>query len=147
MAFSSPTQSGEHDDLNALHEINVTPFIDVMLVLLIIFMVAAPLSTVNIPIDLPSTTSSSPPTEKEPLTISLKTQGTIYIRDTEVSPAQFATSLEAITQGNKDTRVFLRADKEVDYAALMKLMDLLRDAGYAKVALIGLEAPRGGGQS
>ncbi|WP_174866079.1 TonB system transport protein ExbD [Pectobacterium polaris] len=147
MAFSSPTQSGEHDDLNALHEINVTPFIDVMLVLLIIFMVAAPLSTVNIPIDLPSTTSSSPPTEKEPLTISLKAQGTIYIRDTEVSPAQFATSLEAITQGNKDTRVFLRADKEVDYAALMKLMDLLRDAGYAKVALIGLEAPRGEGQS
>ncbi|MEE3664224.1 TonB system transport protein ExbD [Brenneria sp. g21c3] len=147
MAFSSPTQSGGHDDLNALHEINVTPFIDVMLVLLIIFMVAAPLSTVSVPIDLPSTTSSSPPSEKEPLTISLKTHGAIYIRDAEVSSEQFSAKLALITHGDKETRVFLRADKEVDYAALMGLMDLLRDAGYTKVALVGLGASRGDNQS
>ncbi|BES83238.1 TonB system transport protein ExbD [Pectobacterium araliae] len=142
MAFSSQPASSD-DDLNALHEINVTPFIDVMLVLLIIFMVAAPLSTVNIPLDLPSTTQTSPPVAKPPLIVSVKADMTLYIGDNPVPREKFSAILNAETHGDKNARVFLRADKRVDYERLMAVMDMLRDAGYAKVALIGLEASAG----
>ena len=143
MAFTTPPPDNE--DLNALADINVTPFIDVMLVLLIIFMVAAPLSTANIPLDLPSTTSVQPAPPDEPITISLKTDNQMYIDDTLVSKEQFIPALDKSTKGDKSARIFLRADKDIDYGRLMAFMDLLRDGGYSKVALIGLaEEPTGG---
>lgn len=135
MAFSS--QSADNDDLNALAEINVTPFIDVMLVLLIIFMVAAPLSTATIPLDLPSTTSTQPTPAPEPVTVSLKSDSQLYIGDIQVSREHFIAELDRNTQADKNARIFLRADKDINYARLMAFMDLLRDGGYVKVALIG----------
>ncbi|QEM91832.1 TonB system transport protein ExbD [Kosakonia radicincitans] len=142
MAFSSQSAGG--GDLNALAEINVTPVIDVMLVLLIIFMVAAPLSTANIPLDLPSTTSSQPTPAPEPITVSLKSDNQLYIGDKPVSREDFIADLDAGTHGDKDARIFLRADKDIDYARLMTFMDLLRDGGYTKVALIGLPSEAAG---
>ena len=130
-----------NEDLNDLREINVTPFIDVMLVLLIIFMITAPLSTADVPVDLPSTTRMAQQADTEPLVVSLKASGAIYIQETEVSRGNLAGQLDQLAKGNKDTRVFLRADKSVDYAALMGLMDILRDSGYLKIALVGLEVP------
>lgn len=141
MAFSS--QSVDNDDLNALAEINVTPFIDVMLVLLIIFMVAAPLSTANIPLDLPSTTSSQATPAPEPVTVSLKADNQLYIGDEQVSRERFIAELDKGTKGDKEARIFLRADKEIDYGRLMTFIDLLRDGGYVKVALIGLPGEQG----
>lgn len=144
MAFSSQPTDG--DDLNALAEINVTPFIDVMLVLLIIFMVVAPLSTANIPLDLPSTTSSEPTPAPGPITVSLKSDNQLYIGDKSVSREHFIAELDGGTHGDKDARIFLRADKDIDYARLMAFMDLLRDGGYTKVALIGLPGEAVGNQ-
>ena len=136
MSFTSPPS--DNDDLNALSDINVTPFIDVMLVLLIIFMVAAPLSTANIPLDLPSTSSHVPPPPQDPITVSLKDDASMYIGDDKVSAADFITNLDKAAKGDKNARIFLRADKNVDYGRLMTFMDRLRDGGYVKVALIGL---------
>lgn len=143
MAFHASSSSDPNEDLNDLNEINVTPFIDVMLVLLIIFMITAPLSTADVPIELPSTTRTAQASEQKPLIVSLKTGGMIYIGDAAVTRTAFAVALDQAAEGNKDTRVFLRADKSVDYAALMSLMDLLRDSGYLKVALVGLELSAG----
>ncbi|TLV05000.1 TonB system transport protein ExbD [Klebsiella indica] len=146
MAFSSHS-SGSDDDLNAMHDINVTPFIDVMLVLLIIFMVAAPLSTSSIPIDLPSTTAKSTTPPPKPLTVSVKQDDSLFINDTNVAPAQLGGQLDQITKGDKSTRIFLRADKDVAYEKLISVMDLLRDDGYTQVALVGLEATGGANKS
>lgn len=142
MAFSS--QSSDNDELNALAEINVTPFIDVMLVLLIIFMVAAPLSTVNIPLDLPSTTSKQQTPAAEPLVVSLKSDNQLYIGDNVVNKDQFIAKLDQETHGDKNARIFLRADKDISYARLMTFMDLLRDGSYTRVALTGLPAEASG---
>lgn len=136
MSFTSP--SSDNDDLNALSEINVTPFIDVMLVLLIIFMVAAPLSTANIPLDLPSTSAQTPPPAQDPITVSLKDDASLYVGDDPVSAQQFIPALDKAAKGDKNARIFLRADKNVDYARLMAFMDKVRDGGYSKIALIGL---------
>jgi biopolymer transport protein ExbD len=127
------------DELAENHEINVTPFIDVMLVLLIIFMVAAPLSTVDVNVDLPA--SSAKPAERpdEPLYLTVKTDLSLNIGNDPVAREQLTATLDRVTQGNKDTRVFLRADKTVDYGQFMEVMNLLRDAGYLKIALVGLE--------
>lgn len=144
MAFSP--QSADNDDLNALAEINVTPFIDVMLVLLIIFMVAAPLSTANIPLDLPSTTSTQPTPAPEPVTVSLKSDNQLYIGDRQINRERFIAELDRDTHADKNARIFLRADKDIDYARLMAFMDLLRDGGYVKVALIGLPGEATGNQ-
>lgn len=146
MAFSSHS-SGSDDDLNAMHDINVTPFIDVMLVLLIIFMVVAPLSTSSIPIDLPSTTAKSTTPPPKPLTVSVKQDDSLFINDTNVAPAQLGGQLDQITKGDKSTRIFLRADKDVAYEKLISVMDLLRDDGYTQVALVGLEATGGANKS
>ena len=127
------------DELTENHEINVTPFIDVMLVLLIIFMVAAPLSTVDVNVDLPA--SSAKPAERpdEPLYLTVKTDLSLNIGNDPVAREQLAATLDRVTERNKDTRVFLRADKTVDYGQFMEVMNLLRDAGYLKIALVGLE--------
>ncbi|WP_137129590.1 TonB system transport protein ExbD [Rhizobium sp. FY34] len=127
------------DDLPENHEINVTPFIDVMLVLLIIFMVAAPLATVDVNVDLPASTATPAQRPPEPLYLTVKEDLSLSIGNDVVQRDQLASALERTTGGNKDTRVFLRADKSVDYGQFMEVMNLLRDAGYLKIALVGLE--------
>ncbi|MCP3370680.1 TonB system transport protein ExbD [Bradyrhizobium cajani] len=127
------------DGLEDNHEINVTPFIDVMLVLLIIFMVAAPLATVDIHVDLPASTAQPAPRPERPLYLSLKDDLTLALGNDPVVRERLQAAMDAATQGNKDTRVFVRADKTVDYQHLMEVMNLLRGAGYLKIALVGLE--------
>ncbi|MDB6141019.1 MAG: exbD [Pseudomonas sp.] len=127
------------DDLVENHEINVTPFIDVMLVLLIIFMVAAPLATVDIKVDLPASTSKPVPRPEKPLFLSVKTDQSLYLGEEKVSREQLGQFLDAKTHGKKDTTIFFQADKGVDYGDLMDVMNALRGAGYLKVGLVGLE--------
>ncbi|MDD2052965.1 TonB system transport protein ExbD [Pseudomonas putida] len=127
------------DDLAENHEINVTPFIDVMLVLLIIFMVAAPLATVDIKVDLPASTAKPAPRPEKPVFLSVKADDRLFIGEDEVSRELLGAMLDAKTKGNKDTTIFFQADKGVDYGDLMSVMDSLRAAGYLKVGLVGLE--------
>jgi biopolymer transport protein ExbD len=129
------------DTLSELHEINVTPFIDVMLVLLIIFMVAAPLATVDIAVNLPAATAQPQPRPDKPVFLTVKADLTLAIGDTPVPRGQLESALGAATKGEKDTRIFLRADKTVPYGEMMEVMNLMRKAGYLKVALVGLEKP------
>jgi biopolymer transport protein ExbD len=130
------------DDISETHEINVTPFIDVMLVLLIIFMVVAPLSTVDVPVELP--VSSAQPAKKpdnKPLFVTLKADLSLAVGNDPVLWSNLGSSLDAQTSSDRNKRLFLRADKSVPYGELMKLMDTLRAAGYLKVAFVGLEGP------
>jgi biopolymer transport protein ExbD len=132
------------DDLEETHEINVTPFIDVMLVLLIIFMVAAPLATVDVNVDLPGSTAAATPRPDKPAFLTLKQDLSLSLGN-EILPRQgFAQALDRITDADKETRIFLRADKAVEYGELMEVMNLLRSAGYLKVALVGIENLPGG---
>ncbi|MGX9147637.1 TonB system transport protein ExbD [Mesorhizobium sp. 128a] len=126
-------------DLEENHEINVTPFIDVILVLLIIFMVAAPLATVDVNVDLPGSTATPAPRPEAPLFLTLKDDLTLAIGNDSVPRQAFAAVLDGKTKGDKQTRIFLRADKAVGYGELMEVMNLLRGAGYLKIALVGLE--------
>ena len=132
-------KEGGGDDLEENSEINVTPFIDVMLVLLIIFMVAAPLATVDINVDLPSSVAQPAKREDKPVFMTLKKDLTVSIGNGAIARDSFGPALDAVTEGNKDTRILLRADKAVDYGSVMDVMNLLRGAGYAKIALVGLE--------
>lgn len=127
------------DDLSENHEINVTPFIDVMLVLLIIFMVAAPLATVDVNVDLPASTAKPAERPEEPLYLTVKDDLSLNLGNDVVAREALAASIDRQTGGKKDTRIFLRADKAVDYGHFMEIMNLLRDAGYLKIALVGLE--------
>jgi TonB system transport protein ExbD (group 1) len=129
-------------DLEEVHEINVTPFIDVMLVLLIIFMVAAPLATVDIAVNLPSSAAPPQPRPDKPLFLTLRPDISLALGDTVVTRDALAGALGQATNGDRDTRIFLRADKVVSYGDLMAVMDLLRAAGYLKVALVGLETAK-----
>ncbi|MEI4483853.1 MULTISPECIES: TonB system transport protein ExbD [unclassified Phyllobacterium] len=128
------------DELQENHEINVTPFIDVMLVLLIIFMVAAPLATVDINVDLPASTATPVPRPDQPLYLTLKEDKTISIGNNSVTADTLGSFVDQQTEGDKETRVFLQADKSVDYGSLMDLMNNLRSNGYLKIALVGLES-------
>lgn len=134
------------DDLEESHDINVTPFIDVMLVLLIIFMVAAPLSTVDVPVDLPGSNAAPQTRPPDPIYLSVQADLTLTLAETVVARADLATALVAQTKGDADQRIFLRADKAVAYGDLMEVMNLLRAAGYLKVALVGMEGAPSGGQ-
>jgi biopolymer transport protein ExbD len=127
------------DSLEEVHEINVTPFIDVMLVLLIIFMVAAPLATVDIAVNLPASTAEPQPRPGRPLYLTVKSDLTLALGETPVARELLPGTLDAAAKGDKDTRIFLRADKTVPYGEMMEVMNLLRGAGYLKVALVGLE--------
>lgn len=127
------------DDLAENHEINVTPFIDVMLVLLIIFMVAAPLATVDIKVDLPASTAKPQSRPEKPIFLSVKADQSLYLGDDKVAREQLGQILDVRTKGKKDTTIFFQADKGVDYGDLMEVMNALRGAGYLKVGLVGLE--------
>jgi len=128
------------DDLQEVHEINVTPFIDVMLVLLIIFMVAAPLATVDIPVDLPAAAAHQTPRPAEPIMLTVKKDLSLALGNNHLAQGGLNEALDRATGGDKEQRIFLRADKSVAYGDLMEVMNHLREAGYLKVALIGLEA-------
>ena len=132
-------KEGADDDLAENHEINVTPFIDVMLVLLIIFMVAAPLATVDIKVDLPASTAKPQPRPEKPIFLSVKADQSLFLGDDKVAREQLGQILDARTKGKKDTTIFFQADKGVDYGDLMEVMNALRGAGYLKVGLVGLE--------
>jgi biopolymer transport protein ExbD len=127
------------DEFEENHEINVTPFIDVMLVLLIIFMVAAPLATVDINVDLPGSVASPSSRPEEPVFLTLKRDLTLAAGNENLPRAEFGSTLDRISKGDKESRIYLRADKAVDYGAVVEVMNLLRAAGYYKVALVGLE--------
>ncbi len=127
------------DELVENHEINVTPFIDVMLVLLIIFMVAAPIATVDVNVDLPASTAQPEPRPDKPIFLTVKADHSLALGDDPVAKDELAGALDKLSDGDKTQRVFLRADKTVDYDTLMQVMNDLRAAGYLKVALIGLD--------
>ena len=129
------------DELAEVHEINVTPFIDVMLVLLIIFMVAAPLATVDVAVNLPASTAEPQPRPDKPIFLTVKRDLTLALGEQPVAREALGAALGALTKGDREMRIFLRADKDVAYGALMEVMNLMRKAGYLKVALVGLEKP------
>ena len=123
---------------NVMAEINVTPMVDVMLVLLIIFMVSAPLRTVGVPLDLPQTAAKSLDQDKEPLTVSVQLTGKVFLNNTEIPMTELVPKLQAITQarGGMDERIFVRGDTKVDYGTVMRVMGRLSAAGFKRVALV-----------
>jgi biopolymer transport protein TolR len=141
MAGMVPTaQVGKrrHRRRPVMSEINVTPMVDVMLVLLIIFMVSAPLLTVGVPIDLPQTQAKSLDQDKEPLTVSVKVDGEVFLQNSEIKVDELVAKLQAITQarGGLDERIYVRGDRKVDYGTVMRVMGRLSAAGFRRVALV-----------
>lgn len=130
---------GGGDDLGEMSEINVTPFIDVMLVLLIIFMVAAPLSTVDAPVDLPVSTAKPEPRPDKPVFVTMKADLSVLIGETPVAAEAFELEMGRATKYDFDKRVFVRADKSVPYGEVTRLMNMLRASGHLKIALVGME--------
>ncbi|WP_027134050.1 TonB system transport protein ExbD [Geminicoccus roseus] len=128
------------DDLGETHDINVTPFIDVVLVLLIIFMVAAPLATADIPVDLPPANAKTSPRPQAPVFVSLQQDLSLAIDSQTVGRDRLGAGLDSATGGDREQRIFLRADQGVPYGEVMAVMNLMRGAGYLKVGLVGLEA-------
>ncbi|MDF2996007.1 MAG: protein TolR [Xanthobacteraceae bacterium] len=126
-----------------MSEINVTPMVDVMLVLLIIFMVAAPLLTVAVPLDLPQTEAKAVEQDREPLVISINDKGQVYLQDTEIDVTELVPKLQAIAKSGYDERIFVRGDRAVDYGTVMKVMGRLSSAGFKRVALVS-EVEQGG---
>ena len=122
-----------------MSEINVTPFVDVMLVLLIIFMVAAPLLTVGVPLDLPETQANPLEASTEPLTISIAADGRIFMQDTEVSAEELIPTLSAIAENGYEERIFVRGDRDADYGTVMRVMGRINAAGYTRLGLVTLE--------
>jgi biopolymer transport protein TolR len=117
-------------------EINVTPLVDVMLVLLIIFMISAPLLTVGVPIDLPQSQAKSLDQEREPLTLSVNDKGQVFLQNTEIKIDELVEKLKAVAKQGTEERIYVRGDKKVDYGTVMKVMGRLQAAGYRKVALV-----------
>src|SRR3990170_2158408 len=125
-----------------MHEINVTPFVDVMLVLLIVFMVAAPLLTVGVPIELPETKAKPMQGDTEPLTVTVAQDGKVFLQETEVAVDALVPKLEAIAENGYDERIFVRGDKSVGYGEVMQVMGALNAAGFRKIGLVtDSEAP------
>jgi biopolymer transport protein TolR len=128
---------GRHHGL--MSEINVTPFVDVMLVLLIIFMVAAPLMTVGVPIDLPETQAKALNSETQPITISINEAGQIHIQETEIPLEEVVAKLGAIAKAGYEERIYVRGDKTADYGTVMRVMARIQAAGYNKIGLVTLQ--------
>ncbi|WP_420961296.1 protein TolR [Brucella sp. IR073] len=122
-----------------MSEINVTPFVDVMLVLLIIFMVAAPMLTVGVPIDLPETQAKEMNAQTQPITVSVNDKGQIYIQETEIGLDEVVPKLEAISKTGYDERIFVRGDKSADYGTVMKVMARISAAGFKNIGLVTLQ--------
>lgn len=139
MALGINPNNTDDEDLGELHEINVTPFIDVMLVLLIVFMVAAPLATVDINVDLPASTAQQQPRPDTPVYLTVQADLSLALGDDQITEGGLEAALEQVSEGDKDMRIFLRADKTVPYGDLMAVMNELRAAGYLKLALVGME--------
>ena len=138
---ASIAEGGLDDDeeFAEAHEINVTPFIDVMLVLLIIFMVAAPLSTVDLPIDLPSSTAMPEKKPDKPVYVSIKPDLSLFIDETPVKRSELVRTIDGTAGAGKDRFVFIRADRAVPYGEMMDVLEILRAGGYAKIKLVALE--------
>lgn len=134
---------GRRRSWRANSEINVTPLVDVMLVLLIVFMVTAPLLTVAIPVDLPKSSAKAATQDKEPLVITVDSTGKIYLQETAMEADLLIGRLQAITGANPDARIFVRGDRDLSYGKIMEIMGLVTAAGYTKVALVA-ELPQGG---
>ena len=120
-------------------EMNITPFVDVMLVLLIIFMVAAPLATVDVPVDLPSNAASPAPPPLDPIYVSVQADGQLFVGEQAVALADLQALVRGVTAGRADTRLFLRGDQAVDYGTLMRVMNTLQKAGYTRISLVASE--------
>jgi biopolymer transport protein TolR len=127
-----------HHRRKVMSEINVTPMVDVMLVLLIIFMVSAPLLTVGVPIDLPQTQAKSLDQDKEPLTLSVNDMGQVFLQNDEIDMNDLVPKLQAVAQarGGSEARIYVRGDKKIDYGTMMRVMGRLSDAGFHRVALV-----------
>lgn len=132
--------ASDSDDLAVAHEINVTPFIDVMLVLLIIFMVAAPLATVDTKVDLPVSNARPAPRPEQPVYLSIKADGSMTLNDEAVTRQTLGAAVTGATGSDREQRIFLRADKTITYETIMSAMNALRSAGYLQVALVGAES-------
>ena len=130
----------DDDEFDETHEINVTPFIDVILVLLIIFMVAAPLSTVDLPIDLPSSSAAPEKKPDKPTYVSIKPDLGLAIGESLVKRVDLVRTLDALPNASKDRPIFLRADRAVPYGELMNVLEILRTGGYSRIKLVALEA-------
>jgi biopolymer transport protein ExbD len=128
------------DDLGVVHEINVTPFIDVILVLLIIFMIAAPLATVDVGVNLPTANAPRQPRPNQPIFLTVKSDLSLALGNEPVARTALPAALDALSKGDRSQNIYMRADKSVPYGRLMEVMNLLRSAGYLKMALVGLEA-------
>jgi biopolymer transport protein TolR len=137
-APSSPTGRRRRRRRSVMSEINVTPMVDVMLVLLIIFMVSAPLLTVGVPIDLPQTRAKSLDQDREPLTLSVNLQGQVFLQNSEIPLDDLVSKLKAVTEarGGDDERIYVRGDRKVDYGTVMRVMGRLSSAGFRRVALV-----------
>ena len=119
-----------------MSEINVTPFVDVMLVLLIIFMVTAPLLTVGVQVDLPETSADTLPEESEPLTLTINSKGEVFIQETKIEFDNLIKKILAVSNNRTDTRIYVRGDKTINYGRVLEIMGLLSGSGFTKVALI-----------
>jgi len=139
MAIALSDSDLDDDDFGETHDINVTPFIDVILVLLIIFMVAAPLSTVDLPIDLPSSTAVPEKKPDKPTYVTIKPDLALAIGETPVKRVDLVRALDNVPNASKDRPIFLRADRAVPYGELMDVLEMLRAGGYAKIKLVALE--------
>lgn len=120
-------------------EMNITPFVDVMLVLLIIFMVAAPLATVDVPVDLPSNAATASPPPTDPVYVSVQADGQLYVQEQSVTLAGLPALILGVTDSDTQTRLFLRGDQAVDYGTLMRVMNTLQKAGYTRISLVASE--------
>jgi biopolymer transport protein TolR len=132
--------NGKRGTYKPMSEINVTPLVDVMLVLLVVFMVTAPLLTVGVPVDLPQTQAAPINEPKEPLVISINSEGKVYLQETTVDIDQLVPRLQAITNNNPTTSIYVRGDRAVNYGRVLEVMGLVSSAGFSKVALVSEQA-------
>jgi biopolymer transport protein TolR len=135
-SIQSRPRRGKPGSYRPMSEINVTPFVDVMLVLLVVFMVTAPLLTVGVPVDLPQTKAQPLPADQKPLEVTVNAQGKIFLQETEISLEELVPKLQAISDNAKDTRIYVRGDEKINYGLVMQVMGTINSGGFTKVALV-----------